>query len=196
MPANLQRWKMRKSAPAEPSLRFLPPKSIYAVRAGALMPRLPRLSGRPIRLFRAAGLRDGPHPVHAGSFLRERSIAFNCSPDEFPRVCVHEIFHFVWWRLGNSRRHSYEGVVREEIHAHARGELGWSAEWRKNVLTTRDFAERTRAWRQYCCESFCDTAAALFSDVREHAEFTLARTFRNRRRAWFAGIAGAGPLPV
>ena len=27
----------------------------------------------------------------------------------------------------------------------------------------RDIAGRTRHWREYCCESFCDTAAWLYS---------------------------------
>jgi hypothetical protein len=43
-------------------------------------------------------------------------------------------------------------------------------------------------WREYCCESFCDTAAWLYSGVQVHSEFTLAGRYRHRRRVWFAGI--------
>jgi len=66
-----------------------------------------------------------------------------------------------------------------------RGELGWSAEWRKSKLTPLDRRERTRKWREYCCESFCDTAAWLYAGVRTHAEFTLAAAGRAERREWF-----------
>ena len=69
----------------------------------AVTRRLPGLSGTPIRLQRASGLRDRRGPVHAGSFLRERRIVFDCTQAEFPRILVHELFHFVWLRLGNPR---------------------------------------------------------------------------------------------
>ncbi len=108
-----------------------------------------------------------------------------CNPPEFARILVHELFHFVWLRLGNPERRSYEALVSEEMRRRAAGELGWSAEWRKRDLRPRDRTERTRRWREYVCESFCDTAAWCFSPVRLHEEFTLDRLFRRARRDWF-----------
>jgi hypothetical protein len=123
--------------------------------------------------------------VHAGSFLRERRIRFDCTRAEFPRILIHELFHFVWLRAGNPVRHAWEAVLRREIESRARGELGWSAEWRKAALAPHDIGRRTLRWREYCCEGFCDTAAWLYSGTASHAEFTLASRFRSRRRAWF-----------
>ena len=45
-----------------------------------------------------------------------------------------KIFHFAWVRLSNQTRRSWEGVLAAELAAGVRGELGWSAEWRKNKL--------------------------------------------------------------
>jgi hypothetical protein len=134
--------------------------------------------------------------VHAGSFLRKREIAFNCTPAEFPRICIHELFHFVWLRAGNSRRREFEELLRSEWRAGARGELGWSAEWRKQNLAAADIRGRTRRWREYCCESFCDSAAWLYSGVEDHAEYTLARRYHDGRRAWFCSFVGNGPIRV
>ena len=60
------------------------------------------------------GLRDRRGPVHGGSFLRERRIALDCTRAEFPRIFVHEVAHFIWLRLGNRARRSYEDVLRAE----------------------------------------------------------------------------------
>ena len=144
---------------------------------------MPPVSGAAIRLVWLPGLRDARGPVHAGAFLRERRIAFDCTRAEFRRILAHETAHFVWVRLGNARRRSWEDVLREESGA---GELGWSAEWRKAALDGRDRDTRTRRWREYCCEAFCDTAAWLWSGVAQHGEFTLARRWRETRRRWFA----------
>ncbi len=150
---------------------------------------IPPIAGRPIRLEIRRTLADRRGAVHAGAFLRERRIAFDAElagdPKEFARIFVHEIFHFAWLRLGNARRWSYEALLREELLGRARGELGWSAEWRKRALEPADEERRTRRWREYVCESFCDTAAWMFSGVRRHAEYTLAPRFRERRRQWF-----------
>jgi hypothetical protein len=107
------------------------------------------------------------------------------NPQECARIFIHELFHFVWVRLSNARRWSYEALLREEWLAGARGELGWSAEWRKRALGTGDPEARTRRWREYVCESFCDSAAWLLSGVRSHPEYTLASRFSRRRRQWF-----------
>ncbi|HJZ97504.1 MAG TPA: hypothetical protein VKE70_13435 [Candidatus Solibacter sp.] len=144
---------------------------------------MPAMCGAQIRLEYAPGLRDRRGPVHAGAFLRERRIAFDCTRAEFPRILAHEVAHFVWIRLGNAARRSWEEVLCRESGA---GELGWSAEWRKAALDARDRGARTRRWREYCCEAFCDTAAWLWSGVARHDEFTLARRWRETRRRWFA----------
>jgi len=141
--------------------------------------------GAPPRIEAAPGLRDRYGPVHAGAFVRERRIAFDCAAAEFPRIFVHELFHFAWLRAGNRVRRSYEEVLRGEHRAGARGELGWSAEWRKRALRADDLARRSRRWREYCAESFCDTAAWLYSGTRRHPEFTLARRHRDFRQQWF-----------
>ena len=154
------------------------------------MPGLRKSAGRPILLEVRPGLTDRRGPVHAGAFLREGRIAFDADlvrdRREFARIFVHELFHFVWLRLGNARRWSYEALLRAELDARASGELGWSAEWRKRALAAADARRRTRRWREYVCESFCDTAAWIYSGVRRHGEYTLAERHRGRRARWFA----------
>lgn len=108
------------------------------------------------------------------------------SPREFDRIFVHELFHFVWFRLGNQRRWSFEALLRAELLSRARGEMGWSAEWRKRALQPGDADRRARRWREYVCESFCDTATWLYSGTHSHPEYTLALRFRERRSRWFA----------
>lgn len=182
--------------PAKAPAAFLSSDPANARRVRALLRRLPPLAGAPIRIETARGLRDRRGPVHAGSFLRQRRIAFDCTRSEFPRIFVHELFHFVWLRAGNPLRHSYEALLDAEFAARARGELGWSAEWRKQALETSGVRLRSRRWREYCCESFCDTAAWLYAGVARHPEFTLAARFRARRRAWFRKTVGNRELPV
>ncbi len=67
-------------------------------------------------------------------------------PEDFARIFVHELFHFVWLRLGNTRRLSYERLLAGELRRRFGGELGWSAEWRKGKLVRRD--RRLRAARR------------------------------------------------
>ncbi len=165
-------------------------------RVRRILRRLPPLAGAPIRLGVARGLRDRGGPVHAGAFLRRRRILFNCTQAEFARIFVHELFHFVWLRLGNPARLSFERLIAAEMKSHARGELGWAAESRKRRLAPADVQSRGRCWREYCCESFCDTAAWLYCGVASHPEFTLANSRRRRRRAWFEGTLGGPELPV
>jgi hypothetical protein len=106
-------------------------------------------------------------------------------PRELARILAHEFFHFVWVRLGNRRRRSFETLLREELKRSARGDLGWSAESRKRALKPSPAASHARAWREYVCESFCDTGAWVFSGVRRHPEYTLAARHRKRRAEWF-----------
>lgn len=147
---------------------------------------LPILAGRPIRVEVRRSL--GAHL--ASSSIPRRLILLDSSlllrRGDFERILVHELFHFVWLRLSNARRRSWEAVLTREFDRGARGELGWSAEWRKNKLRASDAALRNPPWRRYACESFCDSAAWLFAGLRRHDEFTLAAGFRRGRRTWFA----------
>jgi hypothetical protein len=156
---------------------------------------LPPLSGRPIRVEIRQSL--GPHL--AATSIPQRLILLDSQTlrerGEFERILVHEIFHFAWLRLSNQSRWSWEDVLRSELDTRAKGELGWSAEWRKLKLTRLDRDRRTPAWRRYACESFCDSAAWLYSGLADHTEFTLALRFRQRRSAWF-GNHLTNPIPI
>ena len=147
---------------------------------------LPPLSGRPIRVELRRSL--GPHL--AATHIPRRRILLDSellsTPGEFERILVHEIFHFAWVRLSNRTHQSWESVLSGEFIARASGELGWSAEWRKNRITRTDVRRRTPAWRRYVCESFCDTSAWLYAGLRRHDEFTLADVRRKVRKRWFA----------
>jgi hypothetical protein len=144
------------------------------------------VAGPPVRIEFAASLKPG---VHAATFIRQRRIvldaALRSQSRELERILIHELFHFTWLRIGNAPRWSYEQLLAEEADRRARGELGWSAEWRKRELSREDRVRRTRRWREYVCESFCDTAAWLHGRCKRHEEFTLAGTHRARRRKWF-----------
>jgi len=154
---------------------------------------LPALTADRRRLYS-----NRPHgqPVYAGSFIRKREIVLDQDlkrhPRELARILVHELFHFAWVRLGNPLRRSYETLVREEWKRRARGELGWSAESRKRVLSQGNLPE----WRDYLCESFCDTAAWIYSGVRRHPEYTLAARHRNRRAEWFRAAFHRGTISI
>jgi hypothetical protein len=104
---------------------------------------------------------------------------------EFERILIHELFHFVWVRLSNQKRLAWEQLLARELRERVKGELGWSAEWRKELLTRTDLRLRTPKWRRYACETFCDSAAWMYSGLRAHDEFTLAAASRRLRRCWF-----------
>jgi hypothetical protein len=151
------------------------------------------LTGRPIEVRYSANLHDtAGNPAHAATFIRQRLIILDSElrrdSAERGRILLHELFHFVWVRLGNARRLAWEDLLRAEWQAKARGEVGWSAEWRKNQLSASDLRHHTRRWREYCCESFCDTAACLKSGTR--TEVTLARRRLAARKIWFAEQLG------
>lgn len=163
---------------------------------------LPRLRGEPVRVEWGRGLRahksrleagPGPgQPVHAASYPRQRRLVLDSAlrrqPAERARIFVHEVFHFVWVRLGNPSRRAWEALLEAEIAAGVPGELGWSAEWRKDALRPGDRRNRTRRWREYACESFCDTAAWLWAGLERHEEFTLPRKERSARRRWWMDL--------
>ena len=127
--------------------------------------------------------------VHAGCFLRQRRIvldaALKTQPRELARILTHELFHFAWLRLGNPARRRFEDLLQGEMRRRVRGELGWSAERLKAALSRADRVSRTPAWREYVCESFCDSAAWLLAGRGGNEEFTLPSAARRARRAWF-----------
>lgn len=139
-------------------------------------------SSKPITVRWNADLFDGGKLALAGADLRRREIHLHPSlkrnASERSRILTHELFHFAWVRLGNPKRAAWKLLLRNELDSGARGELGYSSEWRKAELPAR--------FPAYACESFCDTAAWLFSTCREHSEYTLAARWRERRRRWFA----------
>jgi len=124
-------------------------------------------------------------PVHAATFIRRREIILETQltrkPSLLRLITVHEIFHFVWARLGNPARRSYTALLKAEAAARARGELGESSSVKKTPACTPD----------YVCESFCDTAAWLYAGVHHSPDFTLAARWRNFRRSWFEDTFGA-----
>ena len=157
---------------------------------------LPRLAGRPIRVRVRPTL--GVHLAETSIpqrviFLDQAVLARR---GDFERILFHELFHFVWVRLSNQTRWNWERLIAAEFGRGSRGELGWSAEWRKAKLTRRDVRRRTPGWRRYACESFCDSAAWTLAGLRNHDEFTLAAAERRRRKAWMAKLFETGWLPV
>lgn len=154
--------------------------------------RLPPLAGAPIAFCFADRLTVRGVEMDAAAFLRERRVvlARRLRGRELRRVTVHELFHFVWWRLGNPARRSWEALLLAEC---SRGEAGWSAEWRKAALSEADRRDRTRRWREYLCEAFCDSAAALWASP---VQCTLAPRSLARRRAWFQATLGHRPLSI
>jgi hypothetical protein len=168
------------------------------VRGSPLRVRfLPRLTAWRGRLLEAE---ERGQPVHASSFPRRRLIVLDedlrTRPRELERILTHELLHFAWPRLGNTLRKSWEDVLAREMCGRARGELGWSAEWRKAKLSAEDWRCRTRRWREYACESFSDTAAWLWAEGRVHDEFTLAARFRAARKRWFLANLGGRAIPI
>lgn len=134
-------------------------------------------------------------PVHAASFLRQRRIVLDTAlkGPELTRILLHELFHFAWIRLSNATRASYATLIELELSRHARGELGWSAEWRKQSLHTNPGA---RFFREYLCESFCDTAAWRYGGTPRHDEATLAALWHRRRVRWFDRTFPQREIPI
>jgi len=147
---------------------------------------LPALDGKPIRVV----VKQSLGSYHASTSIPRRVILLDAGVlalrGEFERILTHELFHFVWVRLSNPVRRDWEHVLGSEIRRRIRGELGWSAEWRKKSLGVKSRRIRDPRWRRYACESFCDTAAWIFAGLRWHDEYTLPRGARLIRRRWFA----------
>jgi hypothetical protein len=138
--------------------------------------------------------------VYAGSFLRKRRIVLEeqmlKTPRVLERIFVHEVFHFVWSKLNRDLRESYENLIEAELRKSADGELGWSAESLKMKLTRADRAARNRRWKDYVCESFCDTAGWLFGTTGRYSEMTLDRASRQERRRWMREHIANRPLSI
>lgn len=172
------------------SRRFLPlVNSVCAL--------LPELEGNPI----AVRLQVVGATVHAQTDIRKRVIALDEDlaghPAELARILIHEVFHFAWVRLGNIRRSEYADIIAREFTQGARGELGWSSEHRKIALRGTAVLQPVHPkWREYICESFCDTAAWRYSGLADHDEFTLSQRYRRTRALWFAESFGHGPISI
>jgi hypothetical protein len=134
--------------------------------------------------------------VHAAAFLKQRQLIFDSSllghAPELIRIFAHEVFDFVWTRIDNTTRKSWEQILLAERRLRVKGELGWSAQLYKDRATI----QAGRRWRDYLCESFCDTAAWYFSGHRTHEEFTLPSGSRRRRKRWFETMIESRQLPL
>ena len=165
---------------------------------------LPALKGKPISIsvrktlvahrgrLVSANARAGSE-VYAAAFLRKRQIVLEAgllsNEPAFRMILIHELFHFVWPRLGNSARQEFKNILFEEQKKGARGELGESSSVKKELIRAGGSGA---LWRDYVCESFCDTAAWLYSGTNEDALFTLKRRWRERRQRWFEAAARNG----
>lgn len=120
--------------------------------------------------------------MFAASFLARREIVFSLELlDDAPalvEIFAHEIYHFVWRRLGNVERASWaELLANESKPKHA----GLSSR-----LRFESFAGRgtDRQWKDYLCEAFCDTAASMTggaAKISQHRKLWFER-LKNRRK--------------
>ena len=119
----------------------------------------------------------GPGPgdeIFAASFLARREIVFALEllddASALVEVFAHEIYHFVWRRLGNVERANWAALLGgEAVPKHA----GLSSQLR---FETFQNSGKDRHWKDYVCEAFCDTAGAL---TRSHAKISP------QREQWF-----------
>ncbi len=135
-------------------------------------------------------------PVYAAAFLRDRKIILEAAllsdSQGFRLILMHELFHFVWMHLGNSARAEFADVLLKEWKHGARGELGESSAVRKELLREGAVTGNAKPWRDYVCESFCDTAGWLYADAGDNDLFTLRKRWREGRKAWFEAAAKRG----
>jgi hypothetical protein len=151
--------------------------------------------------FRKNPLGERGEEVHASSYIRKRQIVLDSAlldhSPELIRIMVHEVFHFVWTRLDNRSRREWEAVVTDEFARKIPGELGYSAALRKErLMADGRGAIRNKLWRDYVCESFCDTAAWCFSARTRHDEVDLPVIARKGRERYFRALLARRVLPV
>ena len=132
---------------------------------------------------------DRGTPVYAASFIRQRRIVIEqdllSSPAVLRFIFVHELFHFVWVRLGNTRRGEYSRLLMAELAGKARGELGESSAVKKAELQLdHELSPGSKLWRDYACESFCDSAASIFTEGPVHEGARLGKAWSKLRRQW------------
>ena len=125
--------------------------------------------------------------MYAATYIRERRIVLDeellSDPARLRFILVHELFHFVWTRLSNEARAEFESLLAHEHERRARGEVGESSAVSKSALARPNTARDTKGWREYVCESFCDTAAWVVCGESQGVK--LAQKWRDRREAWF-----------
>ncbi len=153
---------------------------------------LPQLSTSGGKLFSCA---TRGKEVYAATFVRQRRIVLDLAllqqPALFRAILIHELFHFVWVRLGNPVRNSFGDLLLKELDGKARGELGESSSIAK--LSAWNSPKGGRHWSHYTCESFCDTAAYLLSGSNAGEERSrLAQRWLKARTTWFVKAASAG----
>ncbi len=123
--------------------------------------------------------------VHAATFIRQRRIVLETAllrkPLLLRLILQHEVFHFVWVRLNKTLRSEFAALLETECQSHARGELGESAAVHKCGPTET-------LWRNYVCESFCDTAACLYAGAPPNLEYRLAHRWRKKRHNWIESL--------
>lgn len=202
--------------------RSLPPRNLLRIK-GAISARsrncliatwtgLPLQPSSPVQLAFLPGLAvsggkllsggDVGTPVYAAAFLRQRRIILEASllsdAALLRFIFVHELFHFVWMRLGNSARAEYSRLIAREFMSRARGELGESSAVKRAALgnATQGLLQ-SAAWREYVCESFCDSAGFLFTGASVHDDPKLGKTWTAIRRRWFdEKLAGERRWPI
>lgn len=143
--------------------------------------------------------------THAVSFIPERYVVLDAAlfhrRVELGRILYHELCHFLWPRLGNPSREKFAALLVREFRQGIKGELGYSSEWRKAKLTAGGTGQSRRRflgrqWREYVCESFCDTGSFVLLDRerrRNHSEYTLSGMARDRRCSqWSQLVFGRG----
>lgn len=162
---------------------------------------LPLEAGRPVQVaflpeltaYRGkllSGVADRGTPVHAATYIRERRIVLETSllsdPSALRFIFVHEVFHFAWVRLGNRKRDEYSQLLLGEIARKARGELGESSAVKKEEIRQKtEGLPQSALWRDYICESFCDSAACIFTGAPVHDGEKLGKAWTAIRRDWF-----------
>jgi hypothetical protein len=161
------------------------------------------LFGKPIHLRLERNLRAVKGKLQLGgiqgreldgaSFIRQREIvlADSLSQPEHRRVLLHELFHFVWVRLSNQQRRSYEELLRSEMDRGVIGELSWPSFQAKERLNKQDWSTRSKGWRGYACESFCDTCSWYWRGMPGEGESAFPKIERTVRKRWVENLSAA-----